>query len=60
MEIPILADLVAKQYLEQSESIKNLEEYTRNAPEDKEAIIGILDSFGTWLVEEDLRIFKDL
>jgi len=55
-----LADLVAKQYLEQSESIKNLEEYTRNAPEDKEAIIGILDSFGTWLVEEDLRIFKDL
>jgi predicted nucleotidyltransferase len=57
MEIPLLVEMFSKYYKEKIEDIETLYRFTKTPPKSKESIEGVFDSFGSWLIEEDRKVF---
>ena len=57
MDVNVLADLFIERYPNKANEIKTALNWITNAPENKQEVLDFLDSFGSWLIEEDNRIF---
>lgn len=58
MDVKLLSDLFLSDYPAQRESIGILMDLIEHPCHDKQKVIDILDSFGSWLVAEDKNIFS--
>lgn len=57
MDVSLMAEVFAKSYPEKKIEIQTLLSWVTNPPEDKAVVIDFLDTFGSWLVDEDMRVF---
>jgi hypothetical protein len=60
METDKLVDMFISFYPEKAKEMRDLYEFEKNPPSDKEEILAMFDSFGEWLMEEDRRIFGQI
>lgn len=57
METDKLVDMFVSFYPEKEKEMRDLYEFEKNPPTSKEKILAMFDSFGSWLMEEDKRVF---
>lgn len=57
MDVNVLANLFIERYSNKANEMKTALNWITNAPENKQEVLDFLDSFGSWLIEEDNRIF---
>ena len=60
METDKLVDMFVSFYPEKEREMRNLYEFEKNPPSNKEEILAMFDSFGEWLMGEDKRVFNSL
>lgn len=57
MDVSLMAEVFAKSYPEKKDKIEILLDWITNPPENKTVVIDFLDTFGSWLIDEDMRVF---
>ncbi len=58
MDIPSLVEIIISNYPEKKVEVEKLFEYTKTPSTDKHDTLNLLDTFGSWLVEEDQIVFN--
>ena len=55
---PEISRIFIKKYPKQKEAIEKTYSYTQNPPENKEEMLDLLNTFGSWIIEEDKKVFE--